>query len=402
MKIIVIGAGAAGFFASIICARKYPNAEITLLEAGKDPLAKVRISGGGRCNVTHHCFDNSQLIQYYPRGAKSLHGVFSRFAPKDTIDWFNQEGVKLKTEADGRIFPVTDSSETIVNCLLKAANSAKVNLKTSSPVINILPGFTVVLKKGNQLDCDRIMIATGGSACGHRWAKDLGHHIVTPVPSLFTFNVKDPRLDDLAGVAVELASVSVLVQGKARFTQSGPLLVTHWGISGPAVLKLSAWAARILYENHYHMTLLINWLPAYQGESLKEELLKLKSSYAKKQLYSQCPFNLPKRLWQRLLQSAHINQDKIWAELSKTQLILLEKELRQGNYQIQGRGVFKDEFVTCGGVDLSRINFKTMESKVCPGLYFAGEILDIDGLTGGFNFQSAWTTGAIAGESMGI
>jgi len=401
MKVIVVGGGAAGFFGAIICARKYPKAQITLLEAAKDPLAKVKISGGGRCNVTHHCFDNIQLIQYYPRGSKALRGAFSRFNPQDTLDWFNQEGVNLKTEQDGRIFPVSNSSATIVDCLLKAAIKAKVILKTGSPVVKILPRFTVVLKNGENLSCDRLLIATGGSACGHRWAKDLGHQIITPVPSLFTFNIKDPRLDGLAGVAVDNVSLSILEEGKARFTQSGPILVTHWGASGPGVLKLSAWSARLLQENQYQMPLLIDWLPQYQAQDLQEQLLKFKSSNGKKQISGQCPFNLPKRLWQKLVEASQISQDKIWAELSKTQLRALLNQLKQGTYQIQGKGVFKDEFVTCGGVDLSQINFKTMESKVTMGLYFAGEILDIDGLTGGFNFQSAWTTGWIAGESMG-
>jgi len=401
MRVIVIGGGAAGFFAAITSAVKYPNSHTILLEAGKVPLTKVRISGGGRCNVTHHCFDAAQLIQYYPRGSKELRGAFSRFNPGDTIAWFNREGVQLKTEADGRMFPVTNSSETIVECLLKAAEKAKVIIKTQTPVVKVAPGFTVVLKQGEELQCDRLLIATGSSPLGYRWAKDLGHQIEPPVPSLFTFNIRDSRLEGLSGVSVESVSLSLATVGKNRLTQTGPIVITHWGLSGPAVLKLSAWAARLLHQHNYKLSLIINWLPEYPGESLKEELLKLKTSSAKKQVYSHCPFKLPKRLWQRLVETVNIQTERTWAELSNAQLTALCQELKQGTYNISGKGVFKEEFVTCGGVSLSEMDFKTMQSKVCPGLFFAGEVLDIDGVTGGFNFQSAWTTGWIAGQSMG-
>ena len=402
-RVIVIGGGAAGFFGAINCARKYPHTQVTLLEAGRVPLSKVRISGGGRCNVTHHCFEPAQLIQYYPRGAKALRGAFTRFNPQDTINWFNQAGVKLKTEADGRMFPVTNTSETIVECLLQAAAKASVTVKTQSPVQAVSPGFKVLLKGEEELSCDRLLLATGSSPLGYRWAKDLGHQIEQPVPSLFTFNIKDSRLEGLAGVSVELASLCLSEGGKTRSHQVGPLLVTHWGLSGPAVLKLSAWAARLLHQHNYKTDLIVNWLPQYQGESLKEELLKIKVSAARKQIQSNCPFKqIPKRLWQRLTETVGVDTERTWAELSKVQMNKLLQELQQGRYSIGGKGVFKEEFVTCGGVSLAEIDFKTMQSKVCPGLYFAGEILDIDGVTGGFNFQSAWTTGWIAGESMCI
>ncbi|MGH8001056.1 MAG: aminoacetone oxidase family FAD-binding enzyme, partial [Brasilonema sp.] len=261
--------------------------------------------------------------------------------------------------------------------------------------------FEIALKTGEIVKCDRVLIATGSNPLGYRWAKTLGHTIESPVPSLFTFNIHDSRLDDLAGVSVENVCIRLLNNRKTLLEQTGPLLITHWGISGPAVLKLSAWGARILYEHHYQMPLLINWLPDYSSETLRQDLLEFKSTHAKRKIYSYSPLSLPKRLWQRLVTIIGIDLQTSWAELSKKALNQLIQELTQGQYQIQGKGVFKEEFVTCGGISLKEINFKTMESKKCPGLYFAGEILDIDGVTGGFNFQSAWTTSWLAGQGMG-
>jgi len=401
MKIIVIGGGAAGFFAAINCAETNPNSLITLIEAAPQPLGKVRISGGGRCNVTHHCFDVGELINNYPRGSKALRGCFTRFQPQDTITWFNRHGVKLKTESDGRMFPITDNSETIVNCLLETAKKLGVKIITGIAVKNIESGFQVILKNGEILTANKILIATGSSKIGYQWAEKLGHEIEQPVPSLFTFNIKDTRFQDLAGVTVENVHLKLVTQGKEKLAQTGPLLITHWGISGPAVLKLSAWGARLLAENNYQMSLLINWLPEYNQDQLREYLLIVKNENPKKQIVSYSPVKLSKRLWQSLVIASEINPDTIWANLSKKQLNKLVQELSQGNYLIKGKGVFKDEFVTCGGVNLKEINFKTMESKICPNLYFAGEILDIDGITGGFNFQNAWTTGWIAGQAMG-
>lgn len=406
-SVVVIGGGAAGFFGAITCAKAHPHTQVTLLEAGRQPLTKVLISGGGRCNVTHACFDPAGLVQNYPRGGKALIGAFSRFQAKDTVAWFTEQGVHLKTEPDGRMFPVTDSSVTIVDCLTKAAQSFGVELRTSTPVISVSQqpfltkrGFEITLKSGEILQCDRLLIATGSSPFGFKWAKELGHDIQPPVPSLFTFNVADSRLEDLAGVSLESVRLRLQLGGKTQMEQTGPLLITHWGLSGPVVLKLSAWGARNLHECHYQAPLLINWLPQYSPEVLRQKLLEVKSDWSKKAIATTCPFPLPRRLWQQLLKGVGIGEQR-WAQLSNKGLNHLVQELTQSQYQIQGKGVFKEEFVTCGGVSLKDVNFKTMESRCCPGLYFAGEILDIDGITGGFNFQSAWTTAWIAGQAMG-
>ena len=406
MNVIVIGGGAAGFFGAIACASANPQLKVTLLEAGRKPLAKVRISGGGRCNVTHHCFDPARLVEYYPRGGKALRGAFTRFGPKDTVQWYKERGVKLKTEADGRMFPVTDSSQTIINCLMQAAEKAKVDLRTGVGVKTVKhfvsedrSYFQVELKNGRNLECDRLLIATGSNPLGYRWAKNLGHKIESSVPSLFTFNIKDSRLQGLAGVSVTDALVK-MGSGKNKLEQTGALLVTHWGVSGPAILKLSAWGARFLYDLKYDSGLQINWLPEHNQESLKQVLTEFKQANPKKKIINYCPVKLPKRLWQSFVSYLEIKPDKIWSEISRKELNKLVTEITQGRYEIKGKGVFKDEFVTCGGVSLKEVNFKTMESKKCPSLYFAGEVLDIDGVTGGFNFQSAWTTSWIAGQAI--
>ncbi len=404
-KIIIIGGGAAGFFAAITAAMTHSHASITLLEAGREFLTKVRISGGGRCNVTHHCFEPSQLVQYYPRGGKALRGAFSRFQPKDTIAWFKSRDVTLKTEADGRMFPITDDSATIANCLLETAKEYGVNLRPNSPVKSLQKienQFWVELKNGEILKSDRVLIATGSNPMGYRWAKELGHQVQEPVPSLFTFNIKDVRLTDLAGIAVENVRVSLVSSDQKKLEQTGPLLITHWGVSGPAILKLSAWGARLLHDQNYQMPLIINWLPNYNRETLQAILLETKQSQPRKQILNFSPVEIPKRLWQSLVTFIGLDSKIVWADLSKKALNNLLIELLQGEYLIKGKGIFKEEFVTCGGVNLSEINFKTMESKKCPGLFFAGEVLDIDGVTGGFNFQSAWTTGWLAGQAIGI
>ena len=403
LKVIVIGGGAAGFFGAITCADTYPNTKVTLLEAGRKPLTKVRISGGGRCNVTHHCFEPAQLVQNYPRGGKALRGAFTRFQPRDTIAWFEGRGIRLKTEADGRMFPTTDNSETIVNCLLQAATSARVELHTQAAVKEVSKQgavFVVELKTGAKLESDRLLIATGSNPLSYRWARNLGHQIQPPVPSLFTFNLRDRRLQGLAGVSLENVELRLLDNAKTKLKQTGALLITHWGISGPVVLKLSAWGARILHEHQYQLPLQINWLPQYNAETLRQHLQESKTKTPKKQINTYCPVNLPKRLWQSLLAAVAIEPQITWSQLSKKKMNQLIVELTQGKYLITGKGVFKEEFVTCGGVNLQEINFKTMESKICPGLFFAGEILDIDGVTGGFNFQSAWTTGWLAGQGI--
>lgn len=399
----------------------YPQARVTLLEAGRQLLAKVRISGGGRCNATHACFDPAILVQNYPRGGKALRGAFTRFQPRDTVEWFASHSVTLKTEADGRMFPVTDDSATIVNCLIRAAEDAGVQIRTGDAVVSVkqltsdigegphssasltdrgdtAPRFEIELKSGEQLKCDRLLLATGSNPSGFKWAKDLGHTIEPPVPSLFTFNIYDSRIQDLAGVSV--ANAKVKLPG-AKLEQSGPLLITHWGVSGPAVLKLSAWGARFLHDRHYRAPVLINWLPQYNPEVLRQQLLGVKSQLSHRLVVSSCPFPIPRRLWERLTSAIGIDEPKRWADISNKTLDKLLQELVQGEYQITGKGAFKEEFVTCGGVNLKEVDFKTMESRRCRGLYFAGEILDIDGVTGGFNFQSAWTTAWLAGNAIG-
>ncbi|WP_341732969.1 NAD(P)/FAD-dependent oxidoreductase [Microcoleus sp. EPA2] len=414
LKITVVGGGAAGFFSAITCAKMYPQARVTLLEAGRQLLAKVRISGGGRCNATHACFDPAILVQNYPRGGKALRGAFTRFQPRDTVEWFASHSVTLKTEADGRMFPVTDDSATIVNCLIRAAEDAGVQIRTGDAVVLVkqltwdigedghapstAPRFEIELKSGEKLKCDRLLLATGSNPSGFKWAKDLGHTIELPVPSLFTFNISDSRIQDLAGVSV--ANAKVKLPG-AKLEQSGPLLITHWGLSGPAVLKLSAWGARFLHDRHYRAPVLINWLPQYNPEVLRQQLLGVKSQLSHRLVVSSCPFPIPRRLWERLTSAIGIDEPKRWADISNKTLDKLLQELVQGEYQITGKGAFKEEFVTCGGVNLKEVDFKTMESRRCRGLYFAGEILDIDGVTGGFNFQSAWTTAWLAGSAIG-
>ncbi len=406
LRVVVVGGGAAGFFGAIAAASANPNSQVTLYEAGPEPLAKVRISGGGRCNVTHHCFEPAQLVQNYPRGGKALRGAFSRFQPKDTVAWFARRGVKLKTEADGRMFPVTDDSATIINCLTGAARQAGVKIKTRSPIVGVEKvdeTFHLQLRgKSDYVVCDRLLLATGSSPVGHRVARSLGHHIEDSVPSLFTFNVSDKRLHALSGVAVDPVTVKLKVEAlKKPLEQTGPLLITHWGLSGPAVLKLSAWGARLLHTQRYQGDVIINWLPMLKQEEIRTKLQQTKSMQAKKAISTFSPYSpISKRLWQYLLTRLDIDLATTWVNISKKQINRIVLELTQGKYGVTGKGIFKDEFVTCGGVRLEDVNFKTMESRLCTGLYLAGEVLDIDGITGGFNFQSAWTTGWLAGQAM--
>lgn len=404
MRVLVVGGGAAGFFGAITCAEAHPQAQVILIEAGRQPLSKVRISGGGRCNVTHACFEPALLIQHYPRGGKALRGAFTRFQPRDTIAWFARHGVSLKTEADGRLFPTTDDSGTIVECLMQAAEQAGVKLWTGTPVAQVTHAnqqFDLVFKSGNRVQGDRLLLATGSHPQGYHFAKALGHPIEPPVPSLFTFTIPDSELRSLAGIAVEPAQVRLILPDTKPLEQTGAVLVTHWGLSGPAILKLSAWGARVLHDRHYQASLQVNWLPSLKSEAIRQALLEAKERNGRKTIASVCPFSLPRRLWHYLISRATLPEEERWATLSKSALNQLVQELTQGHYSVQGKGVFKDEFVTCGGVRLKDVDFKTMESRLCPGLYFAGEILDIDGVTGGFNFQSAWTTGWLAGQAIG-
>jgi len=385
-NIVVIGGGAAGYFAAI-----NTNGRVILLEKTRVPLQKVRISGGGRCNVTHSCFDPKLLVKNYPRGAKQLLGPFHRFQPRDTIAWFEERGVTLKTEEDGRMFPITDSSETIIQCLEKEAKKKRVDIQLETSCERIektATGFRLYL--GNRtLECDRLLLASGSGRDGLKFAAELGHSIVAQVPSLFTFNIPDFSLVEFAGVSVSAATLKV-----GSLEQTGPLLITHWGFSGPAALKLSAWAARFLFDVKYETELTVNWLPEISRHELEKILFGLKETHPGNQLSALAPFNLPKSLWK------HMAPAKRLSDISKKELLALADKLHRSTFQVKGKTTYKQEFVTAGGVALDEVNFQTMESKICPGLYFAGEILDIDGVTGGFNFQNAWTTGWIAAGAM--
>lgn len=392
INFLVIGGGAAGIFAAITAKATHPKWNVLLLEKTAVLLSKVRISGGGRCNVTHSCFDPRLLVQNYPRGGKELLGPFHRFGPRDTINWFESRGVALKTEEDGRIFPTTDRSETIIECLLSEAKKEGVEIRLRQRIERISKeekGFQIQLKEGEPLQCEHLLLATGSSPEGYAWAEQLGHTIQKPVPSLFAFNIPDSPLKELSGISLE--KVQVKIAGSS-FSQSGPLLITHLGFSGPAVLKLSAWAARYLHEKEYQVDLLINWLPDLSREEIGQALLKLKAEFPQKTLAAENLFSLPKNLW-RVFASP-----KRLADLSHKELQALADKLHGDLYRLNGKTTNKDEFVTCGGVTLKEVDFKTMQSKICPGLFFAGEVLDIDGVTGGFNFQNAWTTGFIAGR----
>jgi predicted Rossmann fold flavoprotein len=403
-QVVVIGGGAAGFFGAIACAEAHPETRVIVLEAAHQPLTKVRISGGGRCNVTHACFDPALLVQNYPRGGKALRGAFSRFQAKDTVEWFAAHGVQLKTEADGRMFPITDDSATVVDCLIRSARDAGVQIRTGVAVQSVTKlddRFHLRLKAGEVLPADRLLLATGSNPAGYVIARSLGHTLEPPVPSLFTFQINDPRLGNLAGVSVSSAHLRLQVEDSPSLEQIGPVLITHWGLSGPAVLKLSAWGARLLHDHHYQASLRINWVPQINPESLRQQVLAVRAQLAKKSIVANCPIPIPRRLWERLTATVGIAPGDRWAELSNKALNQLLQELTQGQFLIQGKGAFKEEFVACGGVRLKEVDFKTMQSRQCPGLYLAGEILDIDGVTGGFNFQSAWTTGWLAGQAIG-
>ena len=416
MRITIVGGGAAGFFGALAAAVADPSAQIDLFEAAPHPLQKVRISGGGRCNVTHHCYDPRELVKGYPRGARELLGPFTRFGPRETVEWFEQRGVRLKAEADGRMFPVTDQSSTVVDCLTRAARDAGIHLRLGQNVKAVVampdvlalqspkgptsdPRFEIALSDGSRERYDRVLLATGGSPQGYRLAASLGHSIVPCVPSLFTFNVTDARLEGLAGISFEEAALTLSVDDSKALHQTGPMLVTHWGLSGPAVLKLSAWGARVLAGSRYQSSLTVNFLPDLTTAHVREELAGFKVADARKRVQTDSRFGIPSRYWTRLVRHASIAEDTIWSNVSNQALAALVTELTAARFAISGRGVFKEEFVTCGGVTLSEVDFKTMESKRVPGLYLAGEILDIDGITGGFNFQSAWTTGWLAGKA---
>ena len=402
--IAIIGGGAAGFFAAVNCAEMYPQHSITIFEKGNKLLSKVRVSGGGRCNVTHACFDINLLAKNYPRGEKQLKSVFSRFMTSDTINWFSERGIELKTETDGRMFPVTDSSQTIIDCLTREADKHHVKIEMNADVLRLEKKengkIELTFRNDERRLFDAVLIATGGSAnaSGFEWLKDLGHEIIPPVPSLFTFNMPKNPIVQLMGVAVDQARIKIL---QSNFSGEGPLLITHWGMSGPAILKLSAQAARALAEMKYNFKIQICWLKEMKEDELRSDLQQLKKVFTVKMISNTNEFGLPKRLWFFLLNKSGIEENTQWAQLSKEQLNKLLNNLLYDEYAVSGKTTFKEEFVTCGGVTLNDVDFKTMESKRMKGLYFAGEVLDIDAVTGGFNFQAAWSTGYVAATSMG-
>lgn len=403
--IIIIGGGAAGFFTAINSAENNPNLKIAILERGKSVLEKVRISGGGRCNVTHACFEPHELVKFYPRGEKELRGPFHQFCSGDTIEWFEKHGVELKIEDDGRMFPTTNSSQTIIDCFIQATQKLRISVLTGQSVQSIFNTESRSLGTGENLwkietqneqyVCEKLILATGSNPKIWEMLHTFGHAIVSPVPSLFTFNIKDARITALPGVATQ---VTVKVKD-TKLTSTGPLLITHWGMSGPAILKLSAWGARILHDKNYQFTIYVNWLNDVDTEDAEKIVKELKQEHAKKTVSKKSPFEFPNRLWESLVLASNIQEETKWADLSKNQIQNLANQLTNSSFQVNGKSTFKEEFVTAGGIDLKEINFKTMESKLYQNLYFAGEIVNIDAITGGFNFQNAWTSGFIVASN---
>lgn len=421
--LIIIGGGAAGYYAAIHIAEANPSIKILILERGKEVLTKVKVSGGGRCNVTHAEFDPNELVLNYPRGQKELKGPFNTYCSGDTIGFFDKRGISLKIEEDGRMFPESNSSKTIIDCFVNEATRLGVQLLRNSSVVAIEQ-----LKKSKENASDgwmvesiqkkyyakKILVATGSNPKIWKMMEKLGHTVVTPVPSLFTFNIKDKRIEGIPGVST-YASVEVLeksastkvtiqlksqVASKVLLASDGPLLITHWGMSGPAILKLSAWGARELNDWSYKFNIRVNWLPEYQEEGLLQLLLQIKDVEGKKTVLRTNAVNIPKRLWINLVKASDISDTTKWAEVTKNQLQTLAQQITAGEFQVDGKSTFKEEFVTAGGIDLKEINFKTFESKVQKNLFFAGEVVNIDAITGGFNFQNAWTSGYIAAQAI--
>jgi predicted Rossmann fold flavoprotein len=399
--LIVIGGGAAGFFGAIQAASMKPGLRVLILEKSSKLLSKVRVSGGGRCNVTHNCFNPSLLAHHYPRGEKALKSLFKSFDAEDVVEWFRSKGVTLKTENDGRMFPNTDRSETIIECFLREAERLKINIKMNTPVTSIAreAEMLIVSTKAEEYKSEKVLVAIGGhaNADAYQWIVAAGHSLKKPIPSLFTFNDMHKKFTDLMGISVADATVRIV---GTKFSETGPILITHWGLSGPAVIKLSAWAAEYLHDATYLFTVLVNWTGSMQEEMLRKQLTEFKAHRGKLKIVSNPLFNLPNRLWQRLCALSEISEVKIWNELSNRSMNKLIEYLVRCPFEIKGKTTFKEEFVTCGGIDLGNVNLVTMESKVLRNLYFAGEVLDIDGETGGFNFQSAWTTAYVAAKSI--
>ncbi len=403
-RLIVIGGGAAGFFCAVNAASLNPALEVIILEKSNKLLSKVKVSGGGRCNVTHACYSIAEMIKKYPRGASFLKKAFHHFFTTDTIEWFAARGVVLKTESDGRMFPVTNSSQTIIDCLMKEANKYGVEINMNKDVKGIYSDgskWNLLLKDDAVMAADFICIASGGypKILQYDWLKKSEHSIEKPVPSLFTFNMPGNAITALMGVVVENAAVKIV---GSKLSESGPLLITHWGMSGPAVLKLSAWGARELAKNNYHFLISVNWIPDYNENSLRDKIQKIRFELAAQKIVNRNPFALPNRLWEYLLIQSGIPVDLRWADLPAKEQNKLIKNLCAQEHAVKGKTTFKEEFVTAGGIELSEIDFNTMQSKKHAGLFFAGEIINVDGVTGGFNFQNAWTTGWIAANAIGL
>lgn len=401
-RLVVIGGGAAGFFCAVNAARMNPALQVTIIEKTGKLLSKVKVSGGSRCNVTHACFSIADMIKKYPRGAAFLKKAFHHFFTTDTIEWFKQRGVALKTETDGRMFPVTDTSQTIIDCLMKEANKYGVEILINKEVkdlsINAAGLWSVVCTR-SIIETDYVCIASGGypKTIQFGWLKQATHDIEEPVPSLFTFNMPGNAITALMGVVVENAAVKIV---GTKLLEQGPLLITHWGMSGPAILKLSAWGARELAACNWQFAILVNWVPTYNENTLREKMQQLRFEIATQKIVNRNPFSLPNRFWEYLLQQSCIKDDIRWADLPAKEQNKLIKNLCAQQFEVKGKTTFKEEFVTAGGVLLNEIDHNTMQSKKLPGLFFAGEVLNIDGVTGGFNFQNAWTTGWIAAKAI--
>lgn len=398
--LVVIGGGAAGFFGAINAAQKKQDLKILILEKSTKLLSKVKVSGGGRCNVTHHCFEPTPLSQHYPRGQKELKKLFRSFQAKDTVDWFARLGVKLKTEDDGRMFPVTDDSQTIIDCFLEQAKKFNIEIRTGCEVDKITIDknqFELFTRDEASFLSKSVLIATGGhnNTQPYNFIRNLNHTVTPTIPSLFTFNDSEKKFKDLMGVAVPDAEVKI---AGTKLSERGPVLITHWGLSGPAVIKLSAWAAEYLHQLKYEFTALINWTGTMTEDDSRKTLFDQKSNHGKQKIMTKPLFTFPSRLWERLVELSEIDSSKIWAEASNKDINRLIEFLIRCPFRIKGKTTFKEEFVSCGGVDLKEINLETMESTKLPGLYFAGEVLNMDGETGGFNFQAAWTTAWIAAQ----
>ena len=398
--LVVAGGGAAGFFCAVNAARIHTDLRVILLEKSSKLLSKVRVSGGGRCNVTHACFDIAEMSRHYPRGNSFVKKSFHQFFTNDTINWFEERGVKLKAENDGRMFPVTDSSQTIIDCLLKEAARYKVEVRMNISVDRVLPGnenITLLLSDGSQITADQVCIASGGFPKKEMfdWLRETGHTIQEPVPSLFTFNLPNHPICSLMGVSVHSARARI---AGTKLEQEGPLLITHWGLSGPAILKLSAWGARELAEKKWNFSVLVNWVPGENENSVIEKISVLRFERAAQKIKTNNPFGLPQRLWEFMLSTNSIDGERRWTDLPAKLQNKLARQVTGMEMEVRGKTTFKEEFVTAGGIRLPEIDPNTMMSRKCRGLYFAGEILDVDGVTGGFNFQHAWTSGFIAAK----